>query len=92
MHVQSGDFAKGIECYERSIAANKKFASAYLGLGTAYFWSGKPAKAREQVGIMKEAGFSMEASQLEAWLDKKEKTPQAPAAPAAPKQPEPSSK
>src|SRR3989344_215711 len=52
--VYSSDlkFDDAVKSYERALEVNPRFTDAALGLGSAYYWSGNVAKAREQVDAL----------------------------------------
>lgn len=89
IHSASGNFKNAIDAYQKSIAGNRDFADAYLGLGTAYYWSGEKLRALEQANELRLIRSKTKAVALEKWVEekdaeknKKARTPAAPEAPA----------
>jgi tetratricopeptide (TPR) repeat protein len=72
LHTANGSFDKGIEAYKKAIELNTRLDDAYVGLGSAYYWSGDKAAAENQVKRMKALKMSVKADALDSWIRKKE--------------------
>ena len=68
----SGRFHKAIRCDNLALKNNPQLADAYLGLGSAYDWSGDKATATDQARILRAMHLEKKAKELEEWVGKKE--------------------
>lgn len=78
-----GEFPAASEAFGNSVKYNPNYPEAYLGLGSAAYWSGDPAGARDQVARLRSLKFKEQAEALESWIDAKEKQKTAVTAPAS---------
>lgn len=70
-----GRFHRAIRCYNLALKNNPRFSEAYLGLGSAYYWSGDKATALDQARILRAMHLDQKARELEEWIQKKEARP-----------------
>ena len=71
------EYEKAAEHYKKAAELNGQFAEAYVGLGSALYYSGDKAGALAQVKKLKELKFKMQGEGLEEWINDKEKKSQA---------------
>ena len=103
LHAANSHFSEGITAYKKALEINPRLDNAYLGLGSAYYWSGDKASALEQVHQLRLLKINDKADELESWIKNKEekkkevnadlqnnqKEPQATASPAQTPPPSP---
>ncbi len=83
IRTATGDFENAIDAYQNSIKNNPQFAEAYLGLGTAYYWSGEKLQALEQANALRVIRQKDLALVLEQWVQQKDDQKKAAIRPAA---------
>ena len=67
-------FDKAVGAYGKVVELNPKFAEAYQGFGSSYYWNGDKGKALEQVQKLRELKLGSRANELDNWIkDKEEK-------------------
>jgi tetratricopeptide (TPR) repeat protein len=83
IQAASGNFKTAIDAYQKSILNNSQFAEAYLGLGTAYYWSGEKLQALEQANELRLIRQKEKAAVLEQWIQEKDEQKKKKTQPAA---------
>ncbi len=72
LHAGNSHFDKGIAAYKKAIELNTSLDDAYVGLGSAYYWSGDKSAALEQVKRLRTLKMSEKADGLDSWIKNKE--------------------